>query len=279
MTSVADITSKMESKFNPAAAAGLDLVFQFNIEDDSNFNVTIKDGTCAIAQGDAATPNVTLIMDKSTLEGVMTGETDGMQAFMAGKLRAEGDMMFLTWLFAFAFDLGQQYLHHAKARGASQLGRVEKVYKTGMFLSKPTGTYSRRLSESCQAGMRLMPSAQPRLFDFGARSPQAGGSRRHAQVPASGPGQRSQIAWRSAARSMLRQRLPHPSSSAMASMPSTVGLAPPPCDDRSNPCESKKIKSKFTFYSKIAPTNPIPTRTLISPFKQAFELVSAGLLD
>ncbi|KAA0693553.1 SCP-2 family sterol carrier protein [Halopseudomonas laoshanensis] len=93
MTSVAEITSTMESKFNPAAAAGLDLVFQFNIEDDNNFNVTIKDGTCAIAQGDAATPNVTLIMDKATLEGVMTGETDGMQAFMAGKLRAEGDMM------------------------------------------------------------------------------------------------------------------------------------------------------------------------------------------
>lgn len=93
MSTVAEITQKMEEKFNPSAAAGLDLVFQFNIEDDSNFNVTIKDGTCAIAQGDAAAPNVTLIMDSDTLNGVMTGETDGMQAFMAGKLRAEGDMM------------------------------------------------------------------------------------------------------------------------------------------------------------------------------------------
>ena len=93
MSNVAEITQKMEEKFNPSAAAGLDLVFQFNIEDDSNFNVTIKDGTWAIAQGDAAAPNVTLIMDSDTLQGVMTGETDGMQAFMAGKLRAEGDMM------------------------------------------------------------------------------------------------------------------------------------------------------------------------------------------
>ncbi|WP_373187386.1 SCP2 sterol-binding domain-containing protein [Halopseudomonas sp.] len=93
MSNVAEITQKMEEKFNPSAAAGLDLVFQFNIEDDSNFNVTIKDGTCAIAHGDAAAPNVTLIMDSDTLNGVMTGETDGMQAFMAGKLRAEGDMM------------------------------------------------------------------------------------------------------------------------------------------------------------------------------------------
>ncbi|HBT58782.1 MAG TPA: SCP-2 family sterol carrier protein, partial [Pseudomonas sp.] len=42
MTTVAEITSQMESKFNSAAAAGLDLVFQFNITDDENFNVTVK---------------------------------------------------------------------------------------------------------------------------------------------------------------------------------------------------------------------------------------------
>jgi len=41
MTTVAEITSQMESKFNSAAAAGLDLVFQFNITDDENFNVTV----------------------------------------------------------------------------------------------------------------------------------------------------------------------------------------------------------------------------------------------
>ena len=32
-------------------------------------------------------------MSTETLVGIMTGETDGMQAFMGGKLRAEGDMM------------------------------------------------------------------------------------------------------------------------------------------------------------------------------------------
>ncbi|MFA5677874.1 MAG: SCP2 sterol-binding domain-containing protein [Pseudomonas sp.] len=93
MTSVAEIINNMENKFNPAAAAGLDLVFQFNIEDDSNFYAVIKDGACNVAQGDAEDPNVTLIMDSETLNGVISGETDGMQAFMGGKLRAEGDMM------------------------------------------------------------------------------------------------------------------------------------------------------------------------------------------
>jgi len=36
---------------------------------------------------------VTLVMDGETLQGIVDGSTDGMQAFMGGKLRAEGDMM------------------------------------------------------------------------------------------------------------------------------------------------------------------------------------------
>jgi putative sterol carrier protein len=91
--SVADIVQTMQSKFNASAAAGLDLVFQFNIEDGDNYSLIVKDGTCAIEQGDNPNANVTLIMDSETLKGIVSGETDGMQAFMAGKLRAEGDMM------------------------------------------------------------------------------------------------------------------------------------------------------------------------------------------
>src|SRR3989338_9105622 len=93
MTTVADIVKSMQAKFNAGAAAGLDLVFQFNIEDGDNHYVVVKDGTCDVQKGDSANANVTLIMTTETLVGIMTGETDGMQAFMGGKLRAEGDMM------------------------------------------------------------------------------------------------------------------------------------------------------------------------------------------
>jgi len=91
--SVADIVKDMQSKFNAGAAAGLDLVFQFNIEDGENHYLVVKNGTCDVQKGDATDPNVTLIMNSDTLKGITSGETDGMQAFMAGKLRAEGDMM------------------------------------------------------------------------------------------------------------------------------------------------------------------------------------------
>ncbi|WP_462383449.1 SCP2 sterol-binding domain-containing protein [Pseudomonas sp. Marseille-QA0892] len=93
MSSVAEVTEKLHARFNPSAAQGLDLIFQFSIEDAENYYLVVKDGTCDLKQGDATDPNVTLIMDSETLKGIVSGETDGMQAFMSGKLRTEGDMM------------------------------------------------------------------------------------------------------------------------------------------------------------------------------------------
>lgn len=83
----------MKSKFNPSAAAGLDLVFGFRIDEDKHFNLVVKDGACDIQQGENPDASVTLVMDSETLEGIVSGDNDGMQAFMQGKLRAEGDMM------------------------------------------------------------------------------------------------------------------------------------------------------------------------------------------
>lgn len=96
--SAAQVFKKLEQNFNADAAKGLDLVFQFDIEDDINHHLIINDGTCQLVEGDHADPSVTLIMNSETLEGIVSGETDGMQAFMAGQLRAEGDMMLATKL-------------------------------------------------------------------------------------------------------------------------------------------------------------------------------------
>ncbi|MFW0753745.1 SCP2 sterol-binding domain-containing protein [Pseudomonas sp. H11T01] len=93
MTSVADAVQAMKAKFNPAAAAGLDLVFGFRIDEEKNFSLVVKDSTCELQEGVNPDAGVTLVMDSETLKGIVDGSTDGMQAFMGGKLRAEGDMM------------------------------------------------------------------------------------------------------------------------------------------------------------------------------------------
>jgi putative sterol carrier protein len=98
MSSVDEIVKKMQAKFNPSAASGLDLVYQFNIDDGDNYYLAIKDKTCDLQKGDAPDPSVTLSTDSETLKGIMSGETDGMQAFMSGKLRAEGNIMLATKL-------------------------------------------------------------------------------------------------------------------------------------------------------------------------------------
>ncbi|MDN7142397.1 SCP2 sterol-binding domain-containing protein [Pseudomonas sp. JQ170] len=94
MSDVAKAVEAMKAKFNPAAAAGLDLIFGFNITDeDKHYALIVKDGTCEIQEGENADANCTLVLDSETLKGIVSGDTDGMQAFMGGKLRVEGDMM------------------------------------------------------------------------------------------------------------------------------------------------------------------------------------------
>ena len=93
MTDVANVVETMKTKFNPAAAAGLDVIFGFRIDESKHFNLIVKDGTCELQEGENPDANVTLVTDGETMKGIVSGETDGMQAFMGGKLRAEGDMM------------------------------------------------------------------------------------------------------------------------------------------------------------------------------------------
>ena len=93
MTDVAKAVEAMKAKFNPAAAAGLDLVFGFCIDDSEHFSLIVKDGTCELQEGENPDALVTLVMNGETLKGIVSGETDGMQAFMSGNLRTEGDMM------------------------------------------------------------------------------------------------------------------------------------------------------------------------------------------
>jgi putative sterol carrier protein len=92
MANVGETLQAMQSRFNPGAAAGLDLVFQFKITDADNYYLVIKNGTCELQAGDAASPDVSLIMDKETIKGLLSGEVSGMQAFMSGRLRTEGNM-------------------------------------------------------------------------------------------------------------------------------------------------------------------------------------------
>jgi putative sterol carrier protein len=92
---VKGIFDKMPSAFNAAAAAGKDVVFQFNISGPSggDWYVVVKDGTCKVSTGKVDGATTTIGMADADFVDLITGKLDGMKAFSAGKLKVSGDMM------------------------------------------------------------------------------------------------------------------------------------------------------------------------------------------
>ena len=88
----------MLERFNADAAGSMDAVFQYQIEDAGEYYLTIKDGLCSMTLGEHESPTVSLSLSEETLAEIMEGETDGMQAFMSGQLKATGDLMLATRL-------------------------------------------------------------------------------------------------------------------------------------------------------------------------------------
>jgi putative sterol carrier protein len=98
MSDVTTLLDTMQKRFNPASAAGMDAIFQYDITDEGSWHIAVKQEQCQITPADASEPTVTLTMSKDTLAAVISGETDGMQAFMMGDITATGDVMLATSL-------------------------------------------------------------------------------------------------------------------------------------------------------------------------------------
>jgi putative sterol carrier protein len=86
---------KMPGAFLPEKAQDVNAVihFKFTGEEAGDWNARIADGKVEVTQGapaDAAT--MTLTADSSDYVKIFTGELDGMQAFMQGKLKLAGDL-------------------------------------------------------------------------------------------------------------------------------------------------------------------------------------------
>jgi len=99
---VAQILSKMPEAFLPEKAAGLEAVIQFKLtgSEAGEWYVTIQDGKCRVDAGASPAPKVTVSADSGDFARIITGEMDGMQAFMQGRLRIAGDINLATRLLS-----------------------------------------------------------------------------------------------------------------------------------------------------------------------------------
>jgi putative sterol carrier protein len=101
---VETLMEKMPGAFIPEKATGLDAVIQFKFTgvEAGDWYAVIKDGKVEVYKGEHASPKMTLTADSADYVKIFTGEIDGMQAFMQGKLKLAGDLnlaMKLTQMF------------------------------------------------------------------------------------------------------------------------------------------------------------------------------------
>jgi putative sterol carrier protein len=87
----------MATQFQPDRAGGQSAVIGWDItspEGTHGYQLKVADGACAASPSSGEAARVTLGMALPDFLRFITGQLDGMQAFMTGKLKLSGDMMF-----------------------------------------------------------------------------------------------------------------------------------------------------------------------------------------
>lgn len=101
------IFSTMQSMFRPEQAEGQDGVVQWEVDDGGSthvYHVTTGAGKCQVSAGPADAPKATLSFTLPNFVRFMAGEMNGIQAFMTGKVRISGDVMYAQRMESFFRD-------------------------------------------------------------------------------------------------------------------------------------------------------------------------------
>ena len=101
------IFATMQQMFRPDRAVGQDGVVQWEVDDGAStrvYHVIMDAGTCRTATGPADTPTSTLSFTLANFVRFMAGEMNGIQAFMTGKVKIGGDVMYAQRMEGFFRD-------------------------------------------------------------------------------------------------------------------------------------------------------------------------------
>jgi len=92
---VVGVFENIPGAFQPDKAAGVDVVFQFDISGPGggSWTITVKDESCEVTEGSGGSPTTTIKMGDDDFVKMMSGELNAMSAFTSGKLKVEGDLM------------------------------------------------------------------------------------------------------------------------------------------------------------------------------------------
>jgi len=93
--SVQAVFETLPGAFQPEAATGVDVVFQFTISGPGggDWSAAIRDGECTVEPGIHEKPTTTLKMSGDDFLKYVSGQLPAMQAYSSGRLKIEGDLM------------------------------------------------------------------------------------------------------------------------------------------------------------------------------------------
>jgi putative sterol carrier protein len=81
----------LESRVDPAKAAGLTASYRFEIDGSGTWTVDVDDGRVTVAEN-GADADVTISSSSDTFLKIANGEQNPTAAYMSGKLKIKGDM-------------------------------------------------------------------------------------------------------------------------------------------------------------------------------------------
>ncbi|HMC05639.1 MAG TPA: SCP2 sterol-binding domain-containing protein [Actinomycetota bacterium] len=94
----------MVEAFDPEQAAGQSAATQWEVSaggETFTYHVIIDAGTCRAGTGPVPSPRITLAQGLSDFIRFMAGQTNAVTAFMTGKMKVTGDVMFGPTLESF----------------------------------------------------------------------------------------------------------------------------------------------------------------------------------
>jgi len=91
---VAETFATMVTYFNPAAAAGMNKTFQWNITgaEEGKYALKVADGECELIPGGVDKPDVTFTVSDQDWLKIAEGKLDPQSAFFSGQLKVAGDI-------------------------------------------------------------------------------------------------------------------------------------------------------------------------------------------
>lgn len=92
MSSVEEEFAKNISRFDRKAAFGFSAIYQFFIADGVDYYLVIDAQDCGYKEGIHDHADIAMSMNHETLISVLDGSLDGMQAFMFGQVKVDGDL-------------------------------------------------------------------------------------------------------------------------------------------------------------------------------------------